>query len=151
MIVTNQNSALFSDHDMIAVDDAASSSFFGNVYICDAAFRSQQVSGPEPTVLNSSANGGDRWSQTQVSPAVNNATVGGRQDCAVNMDSKGTVYVFWEGTDPKTKTLAIYMALSFDGGQHFQGGTAARYAHRRHRARGSGVGRPDVRWGRRGA
>jgi hypothetical protein len=121
VIVTKQNSALFSDHEMIAVDDASASPFFGSVYVCDAAFRSQQASGPEPIVLNSSSNGGDSWSQTQVSPAVNNATVGGRQDCAVNTDSKGTVYVFWDGTDPKTKTLAIYMARSFDGGKHFPG------------------------------
>ena len=121
VIVSKQNAALFSDHEMIAVDDASASPFFGNVYICDAAFRSQQASGPEPIVLNSSSNGGDTWSQTQVSPSVNNATVGGRQDCAVNTDSKGTVYVFWDGTDPKTKTLAIYMARSFDGGKHFPG------------------------------
>ena len=121
MIVSKQNAALFSDHEMIAVDDAASSPFFGNVYVCDAAFRSQQVSGPEPIVLNSSADGGDTWSQTQVSPAVNNRTVGGRQDCAVNTDSKGTVYVFWDGIDPQTKTLALLMTRSFDGGKHFAG------------------------------
>src|SRR5919201_644841 len=71
VIVSKQNAALFSDHEMVAVDDAASSPFFGNVYVYDAAFRSQQVSGPEPIVLNSSADGGDTWSQTQVSPAVN--------------------------------------------------------------------------------
>jgi hypothetical protein len=121
VIVSKQNAALFSDHEMVAVDDASASPFFGNVYICDAAFRSQQASGPEPIVVNSSSDGGDSWSQTQVSPAVNNSTVGGRQDCAVNSDSKGTVYVFWDGTDPNTKTLAIYMARSFDGGKHFPG------------------------------
>ena len=120
VIVTKQNSALFSDHEMVAVDDASNSPFFGNVYICDAAFRSQEVVGlPEPIVVNSSSDGGDTWRARQVSPSVNNGTIGGRQDCAVNTDSKGTVYAFWDGIDPQTKTLAIYMIRSFDGGKSF--------------------------------
>src|SRR6266545_1322263 len=121
LIVTTQNAALFSDHEMIAVDDASISPFFGNVYVCDAAFRSQEIGGfPEPIVLNSSSDGGDTWTTRQVSPSFNNNQVSGRQDCAVNTDSKGTVYVFWDGTDPKTKTLAIFMVRSFDGGKTFE-------------------------------
>ena len=121
VIVTKQNAALFSDHEMVAVDDAADTSkFFGNVYICNAAFRSQEKGGfPEPIVLNSSSDGGNTWRTRQVSPAVNNNTISGRQDCAVNTDSKGTVYVVWDGFDPRTKTLAIYMIRSFDGGKSF--------------------------------
>src|SRR5439155_9966681 len=119
VIVTKQNAALFSDHEMVSVDDASSSPFFGNVYVCDAAFRSQQASGPEPIVVNASSDGGDTWTTRQVSPAVNNNTISGRQDCAVNTDSKGTLYVFWDGIDPRTKTLAIFMVRSFDGGQSF--------------------------------
>ena len=63
MIVSKQNAALFSDHEMIAVDDASETSpFFGNVYVCNAAFRSQEIGGfPEPIVLNSSSDGGDTW------------------------------------------------------------------------------------------
>src|SRR4029450_12227076 len=58
VIVSKQNSALFSDHEMIAVDDASISPFFGNVYVCDAAFRSQEKVGlPEPSVGNSSSDG----------------------------------------------------------------------------------------------
>jgi hypothetical protein len=120
VIVTKQNAALFSDHEMVAVDDASTSPFFGHVYVCNAAFRSQEIGGfPEPIVLNSSADGGDMWTTRQVSPSVNNNTISGRQDCAVNTDSKGTVYVFWDGVDPKTKTLAIFMIRSFDGGRTF--------------------------------
>jgi hypothetical protein len=121
VIVTRQNAALFSDHEMLAVDDASSSPFFGNVYVCNAAFRSQEIGGfPEPIVLNSSSDGGDTWTTRQVSPSVNNNTISGRQDCAVNTDSNGTVYVFWDGIDPKTKTLAIFMIRSFDGGRTFE-------------------------------
>src|SRR5439155_20527145 len=120
VIVTKQNEALFSDHEMVAVDDASSSPFFGNVYVCDAAFRSQEIGGfPAPIQVNTSSDGGDTWLTRQVSPAFNNSNIGGRQDCAVNTDSKGTVYVFWDGGDPRAKTEAIFMARSFDGGRHF--------------------------------
>ena len=122
VIVSKQNAALFSDHEMVAVDDASSSPHFGNVYVCNAAFRSQEKHGlPEPIVLNSSSDGGNTWITRQLSPSVNNNTISGRQDCAVNTDSKGNVYVFWDGVDPKTKTLAIYMSRSADGGKTFPG------------------------------
>jgi hypothetical protein len=121
VIVTKQNSALFSDHEMIATDDASSSPFFGNVYVCNAAFRSQEKGGlPEPIVVNASSDGGATWRTTQLSQAVNNRVIGGRQDCAVNTDSGGTLYVFWDGIDPKTKTSAIFMIRSFDGGKTFE-------------------------------
>src|ERR671935_176134 len=120
-LVADGDPALFSDHEMVAVDDAADTSkFFGNVYICNAAFRSQEIGGfPEPIVLNSSSDGGDTWITRQLSPSVNNNTIGGRQDCAVNTDSKGNVYVFWDGIDPRTRTLAIFMTRSADGGKTF--------------------------------
>jgi hypothetical protein len=125
VIATKQNSALFSDHEMLAVDDAASSPLFGNVYVCNAAFRgTAEVFGrgnaaPEPIVVSYSSDGGDTWGHTQLSQSVNNGQIGGRQDCAVNTDSQGRVYVFWDGTDPKTRTLAIFMTVSSDGGNHF--------------------------------
>jgi hypothetical protein len=123
VIASKQNSALFADHEQIAVDDAQSSPFFGNVYVCDAAFRSQEISPnalPEPIVLNRSTDGGDTWKQTQLSPAVNNIVAGGRQDCQVDTDSRGTVYVFWDGYDLQTKQFGIFMIRSFNGGQHFE-------------------------------
>jgi hypothetical protein len=123
VIVSKQNAALFSDHEMIAVDDAESSSFFGNVYICNAAFRSQETSPnslPEPIVLNVSRDGGDTWQTRQLSAAVDNIVNGGRQDCQVDTDSNGVVYVFWDGYDKKTGSLAIYYIRSFDGGKSFE-------------------------------
>lgn len=125
VIATKQNSALFSDHEMLAVDDASSSPLFGHVYVCNAAFRgTAEVIGrgnaaPEPIVVSYSADGGDTWGHTQLSQSVNNGQIGGRQDCAVNTDSHGRVYVFWDGIDPKTRTLAIFMTVSTDGGKHF--------------------------------
>jgi hypothetical protein len=121
VIVSRQNAALFSDHEMIAVDDASSSPFFGNVYVCNAAFRSQEKGGfPEPIVINTSSNGGTTWRTTQLSQSVDNAVNGGRQDCAVNTASDGTVYVFWDGFDKQANSDAIYMIRSHDGGIHFE-------------------------------
>ena len=122
VIVSKQNSALFSDHEMLAVDDAANSPFFGNVYVCDAAFRSQEKGGgiPLPIVLNSSSDGGTTWTTRQLSQAAANGKLGGRQDCAVDTDSKGTVYVFWDGFDSRSGSDAIFMNRSFDGGKTFE-------------------------------
>jgi hypothetical protein len=125
VIATKQNAALFSDHEMLAVDDASSSPLFGNVYVCNAAFRGTAEefgrgnAAPEPIVVSYSSDGGDTWGHTQLSQSVNNGQISGRQDCAVNTDSQGNVYVFWDGIDPATRTLAIFMTVSSDGGKHF--------------------------------
>jgi hypothetical protein len=119
VIVSKQNSALFADHEQIWADNAESSRFFGNVYVCYAAFRSQEKGNalPNPITVVRSSDGGDTWQATQVSNATNNPTHG-QQDCWVRTDSQGVVYVFWEAIKANTGR-AIYMTRSFNGGQSF--------------------------------
>src|SRR6266542_4016941 len=119
VIVSKQNSALFADHEQIWADNAASSPFFGSVYVCYAAFRSQAKGNalPNPITVARSRDGGDTWRATQVSNATNNPTHG-QQDCWVRTDSGGVVYVFWEASKANTGR-AIYMTRSFNGGQSF--------------------------------
>jgi hypothetical protein len=121
VIASKQNAALFSDHEQIWADNAASSPFFGNAYVCVAAFRGQEKSPnalPVAIQVARSTDGGDTWTSRQLTQAANNITGNGRQDCWLRTDSNGRLYVFWQGGIHSQN--AIFMARSSDGGATFE-------------------------------
>jgi hypothetical protein len=122
VIVTRQNSALFSDKDAVWADNAASSRFFGRVYACNVAFRGVGRTGnsaPEPVMVATSADGGSTWTQRQVSAATNNIVTGGRQFCALRTDSHGVVFLLYSSFNVTLHSTTIVQQLSANGGATF--------------------------------
>ncbi|MEA2482179.1 MAG: hypothetical protein QOC55_126 [Thermoleophilaceae bacterium] len=115
---TRQSSSTFSDKEAVWADDAATSKYFGNVYVCWTDFRSATVTGNgnAPIMLSRSTDGGNSWSRgIQLTAAHNNASAGGRQGCDMRTDSTGVLDVFF--TDSADKQEAIKLVRSTDGGQ----------------------------------
>jgi len=96
VIASKQNSALFADKEQIWADNAESSDFFGNVYVCYAGFRGI-IGTSQPLFVLTSRDGGGTWAQKKVTSASNNPKSGqgfGRSGCTIRTDSHGVVYVF---------------------------------------------------------
>jgi len=117
-IVTTQNqtSATFSDKPAFTADDAATSPYFGNAYVCYSRFQGE---GPGVTIsFSRSRDGGETWSAPIKLSRHNDARKPpDRQGCAVKTDSEGNVYVVWE--DVIKKQSVFEMARSSDGGATF--------------------------------
>jgi hypothetical protein len=121
VIVSRQSNTTFSDKEQIWADNAASSQFFGTVYLCWASFRGQEKSpnaAPAPLVVAVSHDGGSTWTQHQVTAAANNSQRNPLDGCTVRTDSHGTAYVFGVGTVSSAGHNAFeLMVRSTDGGR----------------------------------
>lgn len=115
VIAANGNGKLFNDKESVWADANPNSPYFGRIYVSWTQFRSNNA---EPIRLVSSADGGQTWSgQVQLSPAYNNASVGGRQGSTIRTGPDGAVYVVWEDGDKNGSVQVV--AASYDGGKSF--------------------------------
>jgi hypothetical protein len=101
VVISRQSSTTFSDKEQVWADNASSSPFFGTVYVCWAAFLGQEKSpnaAPAPLQVAVSQDGGDTWTQHQISAAANNGQRNPTDGCTIRTDSHGKAYVFGVGT-----------------------------------------------------
>jgi hypothetical protein len=121
VLISKQSSTTFSDKEQIWADNAASSPFFGHVYVCWASFRGQEKgnAAPVPLIVARSADGGSTWTQKQVGPATSNGVNSQPDGCTVRTDSHGNVYVFGVGSRGGVSYEMMYK--STDGGADFTG------------------------------
>lgn len=127
VLISKQNGGRFSDKEQIWADNAASSKYFGNVYVCYAAFNGNGNGfTAQPLKVVTSRDGGKTWTEKQVTPAANNTNSKngfGRSGCTVRTDSSGNVYVFVTQFGYSATTSApgkIQMIKSTDGGTTWQ-------------------------------
>jgi hypothetical protein len=118
VIASSQSSATFADKVQVWADNAESSPFFGNAYVCYARF---QGAGAAPMTVATSTDGGDTWVNKKVSPGHNVAPrMWGQSGCTIRTDSNGVVYVFYEEFQNPAFFLPPpgrhFLVQSFDGG-----------------------------------
>jgi hypothetical protein len=118
VIASSQSSATFSDKVQLWADNAESSPFFGNAYVCYARF---QGAGAAPMTVATSTDGGDTWVNKKVSAGHNVAPrMWGQSGCTIRTDSEGVVYVFYEEfQNPQfffPPPGRHFLVQSFDGG-----------------------------------
>jgi hypothetical protein len=121
VIASSRTSATsFEDKEQIWADNAETSPFFGNVYVCVDDFRSlsRGQAFSQTVEVDISGDGGQTWKVKQISTATTNVARGFHAGCTVRTDSHGVVYVFYTHFQIGTPGFGAHtMQKSFDGGR----------------------------------
>ena len=106
------------DKEQVWADNAATSHFFGNVYVCYSDFLSFSHSSNIALVpsVAVSTDGGLTWTPHHVAPPTTARPQGFRQGCTVRTDSHGTVYAFFTHFSNTSNNGAQTMVTSSTGG-----------------------------------
>ena len=108
------------DKEQVWADNAATSDFFGNVYVCYTDFHSLSggLNFPLKPMVGVSRDGGLTWTSRQVASPSTATPTGFHQGCTVRTDSHGVVYVFFTHFFAGTPGHGFHqMIKSFDGGK----------------------------------
>jgi hypothetical protein len=127
VVVSHQSQTTFSDKSQIWADNASSSHFFGNVYVCWASFQGQELGRAAPAALQVavSHDGGSTWAEHQISAAANNSQRNPTDGCTIRTDHLGNAYVFGIGTvSSQGKQAFELMSKSSNGGTSWTSPTA---------------------------
>jgi hypothetical protein len=119
VLISRQSQTTFSDKEQIWADNAATSRFFGTVYVCWASFVGQEKGNAAPAQLQVavSHDGGDTWAQHPIGAAADNNQRNPVDGCTIRTSSSGTAYVFGIATDSsRGKQDFEQMSVSSDGG-----------------------------------
>ena len=119
VVISKQSSTTFSDKEQLWADNAQTSRFFGNVYVCWASFHSNGKNGaPAPLIVATSRDGGDTWAVQQLTAAADNSQRNPMDGCTVRTDSTGNAFVFGVGTVQSAGGQVFeLMSRSSDGGK----------------------------------
>ncbi|MHB8612701.1 MAG: sialidase family protein [Candidatus Dormibacteraceae bacterium] len=124
VLASMQSSTTFSDKEQVWADNASSSPFFGNVYVCWANFKGNGRDGAAPLLVAASSDGGDTWTQHPISAAANNSQVNPMDGCTIRTDSKGNAYVFGVATSSSGAHQSFeFMSVSSNGGHNWSAQT----------------------------
>jgi hypothetical protein len=106
----------FADKEQIWADNAESSPFFGNVYVCYGKFVG---GGAEPLFVSVSRNGGATWQQKQVTRAAAASPIHfGQSGCTIRTNSQGVVYLMYQTFQAFTPGTSRHeLVRSYDGGR----------------------------------
>jgi hypothetical protein len=107
------------DKEQIWADNAASSRFFGNVYVCYVDYHSFSRGNSFPLfpMVATSTDGGITWTARHVAPPHANTQHGVLDGCTVRTDSRGVVYVFFTHFAGSGLQGQHTLIQSFDGGR----------------------------------
>ena len=122
LVTPRSSSTAGFDKEQIWADNAASSAFFGNVYVCYVDFHSFSGGNGFPLFpyVATSTDGGVTWTKRIVGPPVANFQRGSRTGCTVRTDSNGVIYTFFAHFQVGTPGIGTHtMIKSFDGGKHW--------------------------------
>jgi hypothetical protein len=97
IVPRQEDDTSFAGEDPVWADNAASSRFFGNVYVCYNDFTVPATGNffPIYPTVAVSADGGQTWTSHHIAPPIDSVGDGYRLGCAIRTDSHGGVYTFW--------------------------------------------------------